>query len=102
MKSPQILALMARVENIYGGQNVHSYGSNEDEQHGAGFLLSGVPATFSVHTQDGSLADGMYDIQIESNPPGDYIYSDVVPMARFLELVDRICGPKDQWPEMTK
>ena len=61
-------------------------------------MIAGVPATFSVHTQDGQLENGKYDIQIEDNPPGEYIYTDIVELDEFMKLVAQVCGPKEGWP----
>jgi hypothetical protein len=98
MQSESIRRLRAAVDGIYGSGAVSLYGSSEDEEHGTAFTLAGIPATFSVYTRDGALADGEYDVQIESVPPGDYLYTDVVTLERFLELVARVVGPPDQWP----
>lgn len=69
-----------------------------DEEHGTYFKLTGIPATFSVYTREGTLPAGYFDIQIEGVPPGDYLYTDVVSGATLLELVNRLRGPESQWP----
>lgn len=96
MRSPEIQRLIDAVEAAYG--SVALYGSDPAEEHGTCFTLAGVPATFSVHTRDGTLPPGSYDVQIERAPPGEFIYTSVVPLDRFLELVARMHGPEDQWP----
>ena len=98
MRSPEIQTLIDEVENRYG--TVTLYGSDPSENHGMCFIIGGVPATFSVHTQDGKLRSGDYDIQIEGSPPGEYIFSSVVSLATFLELIERVRGPEEQWPGM--
>lgn len=66
MRSRAIQALIDAVEAIHGP--VTLYGSDRSEEHGTCFNISGAPATFSVHTQEGSLPPGQYDIQIEGIP----------------------------------
>lgn len=73
---------------MYGPDKVRPYGTDPSEEHGTGFTIAGIPATFSVHTQEGRLPPGMYDVQIESMPPGDYVWSEVVSLPRFLELIE--------------
>jgi hypothetical protein len=96
MRSHEIQKLVDAVEAAYGP--VTLYGSDRSEEHGTCFTIGGVPATFSVHTQDGKLERGTYDVQIEGVPPADFIYAAVVPPAWFLELVARMHGPEEQWP----
>ncbi len=98
MRSLTIQKLIDVVENAYGP--VMLYGSDPSEKHGTCFRITGVPVTFSVHTQEGRLPSSEYDIQIEGVPPGDYIYTAVVTLDTFLELVARIRSPVDQWPLM--
>jgi hypothetical protein len=96
MRSAEIQKLIDAVEAAHGP--VTLYGSDPSEEHGTCFTLVGVPATFSVHTRDGKLQPGSYDVQIERVPPGDFIYASVVPLDRFLELVAKMHGPEEQWP----
>ncbi len=77
---------------------IKPYGTSPDEINGTGFVITGVPATFSVHTQDGHLPPDQYDVQIESNPPGEYVYTNVVNLEAFIDLAEKICGPKEGWP----
>lgn len=98
MPSKKIEKLMKRVHDIYGTNIIKLYGTPSDEIHGTGFVIKGVPATFSVQTQEGQLPTDQYDVQIESNPPGDYVYTDVVSLEAFIALVEKICGPEKDWP----
>lgn len=98
MQSAAIKQLREAVSAAYGPNSVVLYGSAEDDEHSLGFMISGIPATFSVHTQDGRLADGRYDIQIESFPPGSYVYTNVVSLGEFMTLVAKVAGPTDEWP----
>jgi hypothetical protein len=75
MRSTEIQRLVDEVESRYGA--VTLYGSDPSEEYGTCFFIAGLPATFSVHTQNGELPPGDYDIQIEGIPPGDYIFSSV-------------------------
>jgi len=98
MRSPAIQTLVDELETRYGAVTLH--GSDPSEVHGTCFTVAGVPATFSVHTQDGKLPSGEYDIQIEGMPLGDYLFSSVVSLGKFLELVESLRGPDEQWPKM--
>lgn len=57
-----------------------------EEEHGLGWRLEGVAAVFSAITFDGTLLD-MYDVQIESDPPGDYLFTGRYSLAQLLQLV---------------
>lgn len=98
MPSESIELLKARLVDRFGKDEVAFWGMDPDYQHGTYFDIKGIPASFSVHTQEGTLAPGFYDIQIEDDPPGDYAYTDVVSLEQFLELVELICGPVENWP----
>ena len=98
MRSCEIQKVIDAVEAAHG--SVTLYGSDPSEKYGTCFTIAGVPATFSVHTQEGKLPSGHYDIQIEGNPPGDYIYTSVVSLDAFLWLVTRVRGPEDLWPKL--
>jgi hypothetical protein len=98
MPSKEIEKLLKRIHEIYGRNTIRPYGTSSDEIHGTGFVIKSVPATFSVHTQEGQLPPDQYDVQIESIPPGDYVYTDVVKLEAFIDLVEKICGPEINWP----
>lgn len=95
VRSNEIQKLIASVEAEHGP--VTLYGSDPSEEHGTCFTIAGVPATFSVHTQEGKLPPGQYDVQIEGIPPGGYVYTAVVSLEFFLGLVSRVRGPHDEW-----
>ena len=78
------------LHEAHGSENILPYGTSPDEQHGVGFRIRGIPATFSAITDHGSLPFGLYDIQIESHPPGDYLFTDDVTLSEFLHLIERI------------
>lgn len=96
MRSHEIQNLIDAVEVEYG--TVALYGSLPSEEHGTCFKIKDVQATFSVHTQDGELPSGQYDIQIEGVPAGDYIYTEIVSLSNFLNLVKRMHESTDNWP----
>jgi len=98
MTSKSISILLEKIKTIYGETKIQPYGTSPNEEHGTGFRIENVPATFSLLTLDGTLPDGKYDIQIESYPPGDYVYTDKVDLNEFLSLVEKICGPESEWP----
>ena len=98
MRSAELQNLNDAVESRFG--RTTPYGGDAEDGHGIGFTLEGARATFSVHTQEGTLPLAMFDVQIESNPPGDYIFNDVVTLEAFLSLVAKVHGPIGQWPRM--
>lgn len=98
MLNREMQRLVEEVEAKCG--RVRSYTGDSDDGNGTSFIIPGTPATFSVHTQEGALPPGQYDIQIESIPPGDYVFTSVVSLARFLELVEKVRGPLEQWPQI--
>jgi hypothetical protein len=87
MKHLCIVELIACLRRKYGETYV-PYGTSENEEQGTGFRITGIDATFSALC----LADtptGFYDFQIESYPPGDYVYTDEVNLADILSLVGK-------------
>jgi hypothetical protein len=42
----------------------------------------------------------MCDIQIESYPPGDYLYTDVMSVEDFLALIEKYRRPAVHWPQI--
>jgi hypothetical protein len=101
MKSKPIELLLHSVRDVYGPSSVRPCADSDDDQFGTSFTVIGIEATFSVLTREGTLPDGHYDIQIESYPPGDYIYTDVVSLRTFMELLRSIAGPTKDWPTQT-
>jgi hypothetical protein len=93
MRSQEIQKLIDEVQASYGVVTLYSSG-----EHGTFFKVMDIPATFSVHTQDGTLPSGQYDIQIEGIPPGDYVYPSVVSLDAFLKLIMKFRGPQSNWP----
>jgi hypothetical protein len=96
MRSPEIKKLIDAVEVAHG--TIKLYTPEPSDGHGTCFTVDGVAATFSVNTQDGSLPSDQYSIQIEGIPPGDYLYTAIVSLSTFLELMSLVSGPEDQWP----
>ena len=96
MRSHEIQNLIDAVEAEYGTVALH--GSQVTEEHGTCFKIKDVQATFSVNTQDGELPSGQYDIQIEGIPAGESIYTEIVSLSNFLNLVKRMHESTDNWP----
>jgi hypothetical protein len=80
------------------GHRVQPYGSTRKEEHGFGFTVQGIPATFSAVTRDGTLPLNRFDVQIESLPPGNYLYTAEIGLEEFLNLIELFAGPPGQWP----
>jgi len=99
MKSSSIETLLGRVRAALGADGILPYADSPDDPHGTCFLLNGVPAMFSVLTNEGSLPEGQYDIQVEDYPLMDYLYMDVVTLDRFMEVLSIVSTrPKAEWP----
>jgi hypothetical protein len=56
--------------------------------------LAGLPGQELVQ----QLPEGQYDVQIESAPPGDYLFTAVVSLEEFMALLRAVSGPKNTWP----
>ena len=98
MHSDSINAVLSAVRRKHGRDAISYYGSNWRELHGTCFQVTGIPATVSVHTKDGTLDEGLYDVQIEGVPPGDYIYVAVLELPALLSVIDQLAGPPSKWP----
>lgn len=98
MRSFEIQSLVSAVEEIHGA--VTLYGSNELEEYGTCFTLKGIPVTFSILTPDGARECGQFDVQIEGQPPGDYMYNmERCSLDEFLQTVEIFKLPPKSWPE---
>ncbi|AZZ90694.1 hypothetical protein EUZ85_08200 [Hahella sp. KA22] len=95
MHSQQIQKLIDAVRKEFG--EVHYFGSSKEERHGVGFTISDVKTTFSISTLGGDLKNS-YDIQVESIPAGEYIFTNEVSLDEFMNLVKIFRGPKSEWP----
>ena len=97
-KDASIELMVSRVQEKCGIDRVHLYADSDSDPFGASFRIDGIPAAFSVLTQDGALPLGQYDIQIENLPPGEYLLTGVVTLERLLEIIEELRGPMDTWP----
>lgn len=73
------------------------YGTSDDEGNGTGFRISNIAATFSAACLENT-PPGHYDVQVESDPLGDYIYLDVVCLDDLLRLVEKYRQRVEHWP----
>jgi hypothetical protein len=92
----EIAVLIKAVRSRYGLAYA-PYGTSGEEQNGTGFRIEDIPATFSALCLEDT-PHGQYDIQIESYPPGDYIYTDIVRLDQLLSLIERFRKPIEYWP----
>ena len=97
MQDQSINHLRAELKRRYSTR-LRPYGSSPEEEHGLGFVIEGIPAVFSAITLDGTLEENRFDVQIESCPPGDYIFTGQVELAELLELIDVFTRPRSEWP----
>ena len=98
MRNPDVLRLLAALRERYSGA-VTPYGTSDesdDEEAGTGFRIDGIAATFSAICPPSPSA-GNYDIQIESYPPGDYLYQGNVSLEDFLRLIEEYRQPMTVW-----
>jgi hypothetical protein len=96
MQHPLVSTLIGRLRDAYGRSYV-PYGTSDDEAEGTGFRIIGIEAIFSVMCTENTPA-AMFDIQIESYPPGEYLYADIVALEDFMALVEKYRGPMKSWP----
>lgn len=92
----EIAVLIESIRRCYG-ESYSPYGTSDEEPNGTGFRIEDIPATFSALCLEDT-PYGQYDIQIESYPPGDYIYTDIVTLDQLLSLVERFRKPIECWP----
>lgn len=95
MADHSVEVLLVALRSRYGDRLI-PYGTSAGEEHGTGFRLRDVPATFSVLTLDGTLPYRRFDVQIESYPPGDYVWADEYNLDEFLKVVANV--ERDVWP----
>lgn len=101
MKDPAIVQLLAKLESRYP-KKVTPYGTSEEEESGTGFRVEGIAATFSAILLPDT-PKGYLDIQIESYPPGAYIYQDEVTLDQFLGMIEEYRSEATAWrPEKWK
>ena len=102
-KTEEIAELLDAVRKEFGPDSIEPYGDYGDPLT-VGFRIRGIPATFSVIT-DQHLREQHYDVQIESYPPQDmdYLYRDrAISLWAFLDLVKQMRGPTTTWPQMRR
>ena len=97
-KTEEIEELLDGVRQAYGADAIEPYG-DWDDPRSAGFKICGIPATFSVLSED-RLPDRHYNIQIESYPQDlGYLYhARAISLWLFLDLLRRMSGPRENWP----
>lgn len=102
MPDESIRNLLKALEQAYPS-SITPYGSSfeqAEKEHGLGWRINGISAVFSAITLDGSLPADHYDIQIESYPPGDYIFTTQASLRELLQLIRRYVGPAAEWPSV--
>jgi hypothetical protein len=95
MKMAAVTKLLTSLEERYG-KKVIPYGTSEEEENGTGFRIEGIKATFSAIILPETPV-GYYDIQIESYPPGDYIYQDEVTLDDLLSMIEEYRADTKSW-----
>lgn len=79
-------------------ERLKPYGWAPSETHGFAFTIDKIAAVFSAIASEGSLPPNRFDVQIESLPPGDYIYTAELALDELLEVIEVISGPRVKWP----
>ena len=92
-----VKVLMRRLRERYGDRYRPYIPQPVREDDNAGFKITDIPACFSVLCF-GDTPIGRYDCQIESEPPGDYLYMIDTDLEGLLDLVEVYLKPMDQWP----
>jgi hypothetical protein len=96
MPDASIQALVSQLRAIYGDDALSFSVSPDSDGHHLSFRLKKVPASFSVLTLDGSLPFGVYDVQIEGEPPGDYVLAEELSLEDLVAVVARFAA--GEWP----
>jgi hypothetical protein len=102
-KTEEIAELLDAIRREFGPDSIEPYGDYADPLT-VGFRVRGIPATFSVITED-RLPERHYNIQIESYPPlsVDYLYINrAISLWSLVDLVKRMSGPTTNWPQMRR
>ena len=97
MQDVSIANLRSELERHYGAR-VQPLGSTPVDMHAFGFRIDGIPATFSVVTREEQEEINRYDIQIESTPPGEYLYTGEFTLPELMVLITVFEGPPSTWP----
>ena len=86
-------------EMKFGKSGVRPYGSDGGDPHAHCVYIEALPATISIHTQEGTLPPDQLDVQIEGVPPGDYLVSDVVTWRKLSCFISRMSNTlPSRWP----
>lgn len=97
MQDTSIRHLIRKLQLRYA-ERLKPYGWGPSEAHGFGFTIDGIDVVFSAITKEGSLPPDYFDVQIESSPPGDYIYTAELALKELLDLIEVFAGPDSEWP----
>ena len=87
-----IEALIEQYGDLYS-----PYGTSPSEPEGTGFRIAGTEATFSVMCAAGDADE--YDVQIESDPPGNYLFNTVTTLHGLMVLIPVFGQPQERWPQ---
>ena len=96
MRKQKITQLIEILQRQYGDAYA-PYGTDEFEEDGTGFTVDDIAATFSICCLEDT-KEGFYDIQVESVPPGDYVYANEIPIGELLDFIERYRQPAELWP----
>lgn len=95
MPLPQITQLIEFLRSEFGDL-YRPYGTSSEEFDGTGFRLADIPATFSVVCSSPDTL--IFNIQVESFPPGDYIYIADLDQSSLLTFIRQFKQPQELWP----
>lgn len=96
MRNIKIIKLIDELKDKFGNHFI-PYGTSDEEENGVGFTIKGINAIFSCITLEDD-EPLVYDVQIESNPPGEYIYTEKLCLNEIIGIVDKYKQPMDMWP----
>jgi hypothetical protein len=101
-KTEEIEELLNALREAHGAHTIEPYG-DWDDPRSVGFKIRGIPATFSVISED-RLPERHYNIQIESHPQDfGYLYHErAVSLWGFLDLLRLMSGRRENWPKIIK
>lgn len=97
MKQRQIITdLTSHLKEKYGNEYI-LHGSDESETEGIGFRIKSIAASFSA-LSFGDIPENKSNFQVESFPPGDYMFTGEITLKKFTNLIELFQAPQDECP----
>ena len=93
MTQRQIITdLTSHLKEKYGDEYI-LHGSDESE--GIGFRIKSIATSFSA-LSFGDILENKSNFQVESFPPGDYMFTGEITLKKFTNLIELFRAPQDE------